>query len=78
MSENNNSLVRKVAKMDSNGMPVVKWVFQPDLEKKYSDFDFMEGAFTYMKKNNLQIKTVGGKLLSVDEFLTAFDNEVGE
>ena len=49
---------------------VSKWIFQPDQEKNYSDFELLEKAMNIMVKEDWKLKR-NEQEITVEEFINA-------
>jgi len=57
-------------KKTRSGNIVSKWIFQPDQEKNYSDFELLEKAMNIMVKEDWKLKR-NEQEITVEEFINA-------
>ena len=57
-------------KKTRSGDIVSKWIFQPDQEKNYSDFELLEKAMNIMVKEDWKLKR-NEQEITVEEFINA-------
>ena len=57
-------------KKTRSGDIVSKWIFQPDQEKNYSDFELLEKAMNIMVKEDWKLKRIEQEI-TVEEFINA-------
>jgi len=57
-------------KKTRSGDIVSKWIFQPDQEKNYSDFELLEKAMNIMVKEDWKLKR-NEQEITIEEFINA-------
>ena len=57
-------------KKTRSGSIVSKWIFQPDQEKNYSDFELLEKAMNIMVKEDWKLKR-NEQEITIEEFINA-------
>ena len=57
-------------KKTRSGNIVSKWIFQPDQEKNYSDFELLEKAMNIMVKEDWKLKR-NEQEITIEEFINA-------
>ena len=61
-------------KLTRNGNIVSKWIFQPDPNKDYSDFELLEKSLNVMIEENWKVKRKKQEI-TVEEFINAIWEE---